>query len=266
MSVRLDRLQRALVSALGDAAETVLWIHGEMPHENISTGTVIALSLTAGPTPVFRSHVRGRLITPADSVVVRILDATEGVRLLIRVNEFAYYHDVTALDTVTSIRDALLADISADEPDITVTTDGVDGISLAADHLGALRTVELVGGDSQIDNDPPVFSGDAVLVTEASQTHLVNVQCYSKQRELRFGATAVAQTAHDLLQAEDILEQIDREGFAIWALEGITDISAISGARWETRATFDVTLASKSFFVRPVPQIETLNVVLNAAE
>lgn len=268
MSVRLDRLQRALYDAFSAAgiASNVVWTRGEVPRESLGPD-IVALSLTAGPTPGLRMRTRGRTILPPDSVVVRVLAATVGKRLIVRLNDFDYRHDVSTGQTITNVRDALMAKVVAGEQsqgDVTVLTDGTDGFEIIAALLGGIRSLVLVGGDSEIANDPPVSSGDAVLVTEGTSLHMVNVQAFSTNTSPRNGAHQVAQDALDLLQAEDVVEQIGEEGFAIWDLGAVTDLSGIAGAHWQSRATFDVTLAGRSVFVRPVDQIEELNMTVEA--
>lgn len=258
--IRLDRVQRGLYAAVGGVASLTMWAHGEVPIEQASAGTMAVLEMTAGPTPVRQQMARGRLLVPASSVIVRVLSATVGKRLIVRLNGYDYRHDVVADETVGDIRDALMDAIEADEPGVTVSVAGSPGASftITANSLGDLWELELVGGESDIDNDAPVFSGNGVLLSESDESLLVGVQTYSKTRSVHGGAVSLAQQIRDKLQSEDVIEGLTREGVAVWGVGGITDISAIAGARWESRATFDVTLAARSVFRRPCGQIETV--------
>ena len=236
MAVRLDRLQQGLFEALGDVATNVLWTQTQVPQSEVS-GDLLTLNLTSGPSLGLRQGARGVVLLPADSVVVRVDAATVTTRNVVVLNDFPYYRDTVAGDTVTAIRDALLALINVGELAVTASTDGSDGIALTADTF---------------------FSDNAVLETVGTSTCLVTVQCYSKGREPRNGAWALADAALDKLQQTQILEELTRFGLGLWDKGGIVNLSGIAGGGWESRAAFDLLVAARSVNVRPVDQIETV--------
>lgn len=255
MSVRLDRLQRGLYEALSGVAGSVLWTMSEVPHEQLDDVDILTLESTAGPTHVHRRHSQGTLLAPADSIIVRVDAATVGTRNIVRLNEFDYYYDAIGGDTATDIRDDLLPQIQAGEVgSVTATADGADGIALAGDFLGGLRSLTLLG---ELSSESEVFSGDAVLVTESTVTFLITLDAYSKNREPRNGAMSVIDAAIDQLHSLDVVENLGRYGLGLWDIIGTTDLSGIAGAHWETRAAANVTVAARTVFVRPVDQIET---------
>ncbi len=265
MSVRLDRLQQGLFEAFNGVAADVVWTYGQVPREQISSD-LLALTLTAGPSLGFRRSRRGRVLQPATSVVVRVTGTTAGVRNVIRLNDFDYFTDTTGVDTLTTIRDRLLALAIAGEPVILPTADGADGVLLTAPTVGDIRTLQLFG---ELGNDAPVFPippDDTVLVTEGTASHLVTVQAYSKGQEPTNGAWALCDAALDVLQSDAGVELLGRFGLGLWEKGPVINLSAIAGANWETRAAFDLTIAARSVSVEPIQTIETVNYSIALAD
>jgi hypothetical protein len=94
---------------------------------------------------------------------------------------------------------------------------------------------------------------------------LVNVQAYSKGREPRTGAWALLQRALGAVQSEDYVSTMRQFGVGVWTKGVVSDLSAIAGAHWETRASFDLSIAAKAVWVRPVDRVESVNATLNTA-
>ena len=92
---------------------------------------------------------------------------------------------------------------------------------------------------------------------------LINVQAYSKSREPRLGAWALIQRALAVVQSEDYVETMRALGVGVWTKGVVTDLTAIAGAHWETRASFDLSIAAKAVWVREVGRIETVKATLN---
>jgi hypothetical protein len=263
--LRLDRIQRALFENLSDAVAPVrvAWGYNEQTFESVPDEGLVDLRMIGGPSPFIRSGKRGTLLNAADSITITV-DAVEvGKRYIVRLNGFDYRTDAVALDTVTTIRDRLRDAINADELETATALDaGADGLTLAADSLGGLRSLQLVGA---LTSDPPVLNGASVLVVEGTQTMLVNVQAFSKGREPRSGAWAIVQQLLAALQSEDYVEAMRRLGVGVWTKGIATDLSAIAGAHWETRASFDLTVAARAVWVRPISRIETIDLELQTA-
>jgi hypothetical protein len=235
----------------------------EVPHDLLDDTDILTLEATAGPRPVHRQNAHGTLLAPADSVIVRVTGTTAATRNILRLNAYDYYRDTLGGDTLTTIRDALLSDVQDGEAgSVTATADGADGILLTADFLGGLRELGLRG---ELTSSAAVFSGDAVLVTESTVSMLVTLDAYSKNREPRNDAVTVIDDAMDRLRAHDIVEQLGRYGLGLWNLIGATDLSAIAGGHWESRAAATVTVAARTVFVRPVDQIDSVTAALNVA-
>jgi hypothetical protein len=171
-------------------------------------------------------------------------------------NDFDFFTDGIGGDTLTTIRDRLIALINADTitPATAVVFDA-DTFDLNADSLGGIVSLALVGSLSA---GTVVDADDSVLVTEGSQSMLLNVQAFSKNKEPRNGAWAILQQCAAALQTPDLTEKFTRFGVGVWDKSQPVDLSAIAGASWETRASLDVTLAARALWVRPVDVVETV--------
>lgn len=260
MTVRLDRLQQGLFEVLNgaDVADVVAWGYSEQARE---AGSLLSLAVTTGPTPWNRSHARGSILCPADSIDIVVDAATVGTRQIIHLNDYPYDHDVVGGDTVTTIRDSLLADIQAGEAGaVTAAASGADTIALTADFLGGLRRLTLEGGD--LSSASAVFSDDAVLETIGTMVHRVTITAYSPSSEPRNGAWSIIDLALSELQKPGVSETLRKFGLGVWEKGSPVNLSAVTGARWESRVAVDVTVASQSVTVETVDQIESATIAI----
>jgi hypothetical protein len=267
LPIRLDRLQEALQIILTDALDTagggpeVLWGYSEAVWEGVPDSGLVLLTMVGGPQPFIRSGARGTILNAATSIVVTVDSVEVGKRYIIRLNGFDYRTDAVAGDTVTTIRDRLRAAIEADDLETATATDaGADSITLTADFLGGLRSLQLVGA---LSSSGLVLDGESVLVTEGAQVMLTSIQAFSKGREPRNGAWATISRVMAVFQSEDYVETLRRFGVGVWTKGAATDLSAIAGGHWESRVSYDLTLAAKAIWVRPVARIENLNTTFN---
>lgn len=263
LPLRLDRIQRALFETLADAIAParVAWSYSEQVWETVPDEGLLMLTMIGGPQPFIRSGKRGSILNAVDSITITV-DSVGTGRYVIRLNDFSYFTDGVGGDTLTTIRDRLRDAINGDPLETATASDsGADGVTLTADSLGGMRSLSLSGALSA---GAPVLDGDSVLVTEGAQNMLINVQAFSKGREPRTGAWAILQQALAAVQSEDYAETFRRYGVGLWTKGVVTDLSAIAGAHWETRASFDLSIAAKAVWVRPVDRIESVNATLNA--
>lgn len=263
--LRLDRVQQALFEVLAEATGVgVHWAYAEVPQESLAAD-FLALTMIGGPGPVNRKHVRGCVFQPPTLVPLTVGPLVVGSRVVVALNDFNYFHDVTGLDTVTTVRDDLVAqinDVDNIEP-VTATAVGVDSLDLVPDLFGSLWNLKIAG---PISAGALTLSPDFAELVDGTQTMLVNVQAYSKGREPRNGAWSVIQRSIAALQTGDLVERLRRFGVGVWDYTNPIDLSAITGAHWETRASFDVTLAARARWARPTDVVETVDVTLNTSQ
>lgn len=259
MTVRLDRLQQGLYEALHGVAAVVAWADGEQPLE---AGSLLSLSLSAGPVLGFRQHAYGTTLQPADSITIVVTGATVGSRQIVRLNGFDYRHDVEAGNTATTIRDQLLASIQLGEAGaVTAAASGADRLALAADFLGGLRRLTLHGPD--LDSESASFSGAAVLERVGSVSHTVTLQAFAKGRSPRNGAAVILDAVLDRLTDVETVAELSRYGVALWDKGPTVNLDAIAGAHWESRRSIDITVAARTVKVSPVEQIESAQVAVS---
>ncbi len=260
--LRLDRVQQGLFEALADATDVdVGWSYSEVPQESLTAGFV-SLTMVGGPGPFIRKHRRGRTLQPIDDVTLTI-GLLEEERIGIVLNDFNYFVDTNPLMTINAVRLDLLNQINDAnniEP-VTASNGGPAELILTADFLGAIASLSIYG--ESLTAGTPTLNDDFVLVTEGTQTMLVNVQAYAKEREPRLGAWSIIQQCIAALQTEDLVELLRRFGVGIWDHSSPIDLSAIAGGHWETRASFDLTLSARARWVRPVDVIETVTGTVN---
>lgn len=260
--LRLDRVQKALFESFADAVAPVrvAWSYNEQTFESVPDEGLVDLRMIGGPSPFIRTGRRGSLLNAADSVTITVDSVEVGGRYVVRLNCFSYFTDAIAGDTVTTIRDRLSAQINADALESVTAVDvGADALRLDADYLGGLRSLEIFGALSA---GAPALNGASVLVVEGTQAMTINVQAFSKGREPRSGAWAIVSQLYAALQSEAYVEAMRALGVGVWNKGAATDLSAIAGAHWETRASFDITIAARAFWVEPIERIESAQLTL----
>lgn len=265
--LRLDRIEIGLFQAISGAfnpapsGPTVAWDYQENSFEQVSVGGLISLSLSAGPAPFIRQGARGTLLNAVASIPITVTTAVVGQRYLLRLNEFDYFHDAVGGDSVTTIRDALVAAINADAHETATAADlAGDSLTLTADFVGGLRSLTLSGG---LSSGAPVDSGDSVNVIEGDQALLLQVQTFSKGRTPLAGAWGLTSVVQSALQTPSLVELLRTFGVGLGAKGTPSDLSAIAGGHWSTRTAFSVTLTARSAWIDPVERIETLETTVN---
>ena len=259
--IRLDRVQRGLFEMFSSALDPVgvAWGYNEASYETLP-GNLAILTMIGGPQPWNRSGKRGAPILPALSAIVTVTAATSGALYLIRFNGTDYTHEAGATDTIGDIRDALVGAIAADTGATgTAAPTGADGVEITPTSGGGVRTVEIVG---PLAAGAVVLDSQAYLVTQGTQTALINLQTYSKGREIRNGAWSIAASALATMQTESYVETLRGWGVGLWAKGAPTDLSAITSGHWESRVSLDFTVSMIAAWVDPVDTIETVNAAI----
>ncbi len=258
--MRVDRLQQGLFLALSGLGATVLWTHSQVPRSEVDDD-LLALSVTAGPTAWNRGHAHGGQVqAQVQSLRITVTAATAGARTVARLNGFDYRVDVSAVDTVTTVRDELLSQIQdGEDGDVTAAAHSTNAIDLTADWAGAIWklgiTAELAASD--------LVEADAyVEVSSRTETSSISLQAYSQGREPRDGATALLTKARKALRRRDVQATLERYGLGLWRVGTPIDLSAIAGASWETRSAVDLTVAAQSVLVEPVDVIEHVSMAI----
>lgn len=253
--VRLDRLQSTLISVLDEATGlTCSW--GQTHRQRGDTsGAFVSCEIVNGPGAFVRNRARGRTLRAISTVDLTVGAPTVGGRVGFYLNSHLYYHDVVLADTPSTVRDALVALVGADEYETASAAAGAPGVlTLTADFLGGIRQLSVLSG---IDAGTPTYGGN-VLVAEGTQTILVSIGCFSKSRSPRNGAHSIAAAALAGLQSTDLTLRFAAEGIGVRGKSQPRDLGVIAGGRWESRVSFDVEFALASVWTRPADIIESL--------
>ncbi len=265
MTVRLDRLGKACFDALSGVATEVGWKYGE---QNKKGGSLLAMSIGVGPTPKHRQRARSFSYCPASSVTITVDAVTVAARLTIKLNDFSYGTDVVGGDTLTTIRDRLLAKILDPTTgeltaNVTAVANGADAIDLTAVTLGGLRSLFLVGGDLS-HGGTAVFPGDLVAFTEGTRELTWRLEAFGPKgnHEPRNGAWSIIDQVFDRLEDEDVVATMAELGVGVGAKSSPVDLSGIAGANFETRVASEVQLFTRSVAFKQRAHITTVQVNL----
>lgn len=264
---RLDRLQQGLVSVFDDALPsdvTVAWAYGEgLWESNFPTAEACNLTMVGGPSYHNRNHARGTLTTVPTSILFTVDTSAPGFRYIITINDFAYDYDASGGDTVTDIRDALLAIIQADtESPYAAVSTGADGITVTPTVVGDIWQAAV----SQRITGTPTISPNYYLLTRGTRVFTVAVGLFSRGRSPRAGAWNLAAVAEAALTAQDYADLLQEFGVGVWGKGPAVDLSELDNGHWLSRVQFDVTCAMQSVFTRQVSVIENVDLTLNLAD
>jgi hypothetical protein len=203
------------------------------------------------------------VILPFDTLTIKVDSATPGDRIGVVVNEIAFFRDVGALDTPATMAAGLLAQLGADpvnDPWTVAPGLAADELVLTPVAFGSVWRVGLLGSMSA---PARTSSGLAAMLSEGVSDCTITAQAFSKNREPRSGAWAIASRLLATLRAHDHVDTLHSFGLVLTTIGGPTDISGLSGGNWETRTTLDFGVGICSAFTRPVGTIEALDLGLD---
>lgn len=262
--VRLDRLQLGLQAVLSDVLggdAVVSWAYGEgLWNANVPNGQLVNLTMVGGPSYGNRYGARGTVTTLPEDVTLTVVTAVDGKRYWTRLNDYQYDYDSLPGDSVTDIRDGLLAVIQADtESPFTAASSGADSIVVTPTVIGDLWQASVglrMSGTSS--NTTATF-----LIVHGTRTMEVAVGCFSRGRSPRAGAWALTTKIEAALEIQEYADRLHEYGIGLWGKGPVVDLSTLDNGHWLSRTQFDVTCAMQSVTTRPVSEIDTVNLTLD---
>ena len=266
--IRLDRFQRALVEVLDGALgadASVGWAYGEaLWDDNFPTGNLVNLTLVQGPTFHTKDGAAGSVLIPPTVVGLVVDVATVGVRYVTVINDYSYFYDAIALDTVDDIRTGLVAAIVADteSPYTAAATGAPGGYTVTPDATGSIWQMSV----SVLQTATPTLNTQAVLKVQGTRRMSVAVGCFSKGRSPRTGAWDIAARCQAAFTSPQYAQTFSRYGVGVWGKGPAVDLSDLAGGHWESRVSFDVDFAMQSTHTEAVGQVETIHTTLNIAD
>jgi len=262
--IRLDRLQRSIVEVLDDALGPdvgVGWAYGEgLWNSNFPSGQAVNITMVSGPSFHNTNGVQGVPFIPPSSILVTIDTAVEATRYRIVINDYSYFYDALLGDTVDTIRDALVALIVADvdSPYVAVADVPAGEMTVVPSIDGNIWQMHVSAGISAV----PTLAAQAVLKTQGTRVFTVALGCFSKGRSPRTGAWNLAARCQAALVSPEHSKIFEAYDVGVWGKGPATDLTDLQNGHWESRVSFDVTLAMRSTFTTPVEQIESVAVQL----
>jgi hypothetical protein len=264
--IRLDRVQRgiyeALQTALGapPAGALVAWAYGEQPYAAGPDAGLVSLTMVGGPSPGLLQSKRAVTQKAYTSADVQVAAASES-RYTVEANGVPYFYDATGADTVTTIRDALIALVEADTlAAVSASIVSADTLRISADTTGSLWRLRLSGA---LDFGNLVDSGAFVSITEGNMVASIGVQAFSKTREPVGGAWDIAAQCLMALQQPAAVRTLDCYGVGLMLKGALTDLSAIAGGYWESRVAFDFGISMFGVSFEAVEPIQTTKTTVN---
>jgi len=238
-------LGQMILTALGPST-SVSWVYGEISFDSLPNDFV-SLSILSGPLPARNRFPSGSPCVFPPSIIDFSIDAVSiGSLDRITINEVDYSHDVGALDTVTIIRDAILALMVADAEYVswTAVALGADAIRVTSPVTGIFQAGYL-GDISHV----ATYHATSVQIRESSKTFNIQIQAFSKSREPYNGAWSMISQIQDAIMTQSVIDSL-YDDYGIVLHDPVSNdpqnLSALAGPNWETRANLDlkVNLAS----------------------
>lgn len=253
MTVYFQRLEQGLFETLSGSAAVVAWDKGEQPRAD---DELLSMSIRGG-----RSREVGRhAFKPVVSTELEVGAVTAGELAMVVLNQFAVRHSVQAGETPEDVRDVLLAGLSAVDPTlVTPTPSGTSRVLLTAETLGGLWSLATFGPVSE-DEDEQIRSNDAVQLVKTREDFTLQLEAFSSSDGR--GAHGILAEARKRLRSEAGSQTLHNWGVTMWQVGDVVDISAVAGARWESRAQLNIDCRMRAVSVEAVDPIESAGVTL----
>lgn len=235
---RLDRFEKVMVSVLGEATgKQASWSMGQGVYTSTFAGDFLSLSVDG---PIFPATTGGRafIIQPCASVAFVVDAVVTGQLLGCVVNDVPFRVQVAADDTVDTIRDTLVAAVTADAGGEFTGVAGVaaGAWTLAPTSFGSIWSARSFGSMTGV----VTLEDEFASVTQGGAQFTMTVEAFSKARTPRAGAMALALKCMTALQMPAYALTLRDYGVGIGTISPPVDLSAIAGGNWETRVAFDV--------------------------
>jgi hypothetical protein len=180
-------------------------------------------------------------------ISVQVTSAVSGATYTITINSVASSYVAGPNDTVTTIRDALIAQLVANLI--------LDPYAILSDTLtlgGAPNTISLTANLNQVIAQE--YLGDSIA------TFSVDAFYDPPQGASTDEAITLISRLRLSLETDPVLEQLSTAGWAYVSVEGLRKPDQLIGSRWEDRAGFDVRLRCRSRSIQIINYIDTVTI------
>lgn len=273
--IRLDLVKRTLrgvwIDALDDsvAADSIVWGEQGIPR---SPRPLVAIQLIDGPNPIGEARDEHRFRPEIDQVDIAISAVSATTKYRVRLNGVPYDFTTGGAPTIVGVRGALrdlinnlTAPISKQDEPVTAA-DGVgDGdLVLTPDEAGAILAVA-VSPSLQITSTDTVSATDCVIDVLARESMSFQVDVYTDGGvAFELSSRMLAVRMRKALNTPEALDTLLDNRVSVRRVSVINNLTALSpgGARFESRAQFDVAVAASSRVSSQVVPIETVEFTL----
>jgi hypothetical protein len=197
-------------------------------------------------------------------LIWRTSGAATAARVGLALTGARWYEDVLGGDTDTTVRDRLLAQLTAPTgepailPGVAITADGTDGIKLDATGTAGLLWGARAVGPAAVTVSPTSTIHSEVMTGTARCT--VEFQAFSRGGQ-GVEAQELLGALGGSLRSDSMIAIRDAYGVTFGGpLSEPIDLTALAGADWESRASARLTVHVRSYHVIPIAPIETATV------
>lgn len=270
--IRLDHVKKVVgdvfaAEASDLAADRIIWI--------AKRGTprpprpYVSLQFLTGPfSDVTKEERRFREVI--DTAMVTVDTATVGARYRFRANGFPVDYTAVGGDTVTDIRDGLLANAALATnlvvgEDISFAASGADAIDITPDSPGELVSVTTPSAELSLGF---VQSDAWVTYTVARDIMTIQVTSFDSPEALDEDATSakmLCRRFQKTLDAPDTQETLDGARMGMRRISNIVDLSGLEtgGAMIEGQSQFDIEVTASSLHITEVVPIDSVETTLD---
>lgn len=266
--VHIERLQAGLVELIRTIvpAATVVWAPSEFPR-GAAADLIVACRLLAGPDD---DPIGGAAATPCTlplTATLTINAATVGESIALHASGRRFEYTIETGDTITDVRDGLLAAIAAAPGslvDATFVASSTNAIAIAALELGDLYQL-------RVRQSTPGLAALVVNTTGAGLAQSVDVrswielQAFSTSRAPRAGAPAALAQILGRRNLPVSMTILERYGLAFTGAPGrVVGLDALSGPAWQSRSAVTLYVSQVGLVVEPVGAITRARATLQA--
>ncbi len=269
-TVRLRRMQRAMrdaVTAIFGADFPIVWAFQQTPRDpklsDPNLSAFMKFQVLQGATHIdsIKDEQQTAELVTATTLTIETadLDKFYGIEL----NCFTYAHLALVTDTRDTIAAALVAEINAQDAQEIVTA-AVPGVPTGPGEM--ILTPDFVGGIYQLRLFPAADitrvddPRTPAVVVNGPRSLIVSCQVFCKNTTLEDSAAQIAADFKAGLDLPEVREAFQRNNVTIGPVSPGTDLTAIAGAKFETREQFNLTLTMQSVITGAADIIEEVTV------
>lgn len=259
--VRIDLLQRTLVAILGtELGIPIIFGKSNLPRPPRPYGR---LDLTSGPSRRTISHDRVTKTTNSDYLLDVPAAPIDGDVVLMRVNGVPLRHAITAVETQTSLRDALIVLVGGDREPATASIESATQLRVTEAEPGSLVFLEATIPVSVA----PDSTTACIELLHAVHECTLDFEIYGADNKVGTdGAAAdLMGKVQLILDLRRTLAALDDQRFTVNTITEPTDLGDLEGggAVFESRYTIGLGADITSMYAEVIDVIDTAEGIID---